>query len=156
MPAHAFIDKGEVHAVYNRMRRVDSPHEDTHIILGELGRPAKLLEEGAAEYVHHGDAIHSWHRDALLNTHQGIVSMLINDAAFTSSDLFLSYPLAGSFVGFLMERYGLDAFKKVYSSTDTPLPQIAIQVYGKGLAELETEWKAFIEGHVQIKRMDSR
>jgi hypothetical protein len=63
------------------------------------------------------------------------------------------YPLAGSFVQFLVEAGGLERFRALYGLT--PLaphelnggaPDRWIGVYGRALADLEAEWKAML-GH---------
>ena len=45
-----------------------------------------------------------------------------------------AYVLAGSFVGFLIERYGLTLFRSLYEMEDYE------KVYGKALKTLENEW----------------
>lgn len=47
-----------------------------------------------------------------------------------------AYVLAGSFVEFLVERYGLALFRRVYETEDYGA------VYGKSLGALEGEWRA--------------
>jgi hypothetical protein len=47
-----------------------------------------------------------------------------------------AYILAGSFVGFLVERYGLARFHRLYATEDYET------VYGKSLETLETEWRS--------------
>jgi hypothetical protein len=61
------------------------------------------------------------------------------------------YPIAGSFVQFLVETHGLDMFRALYGQTRlVPLTQIAgsperwAAVYGVPLDDLENEWKAMI------------
>jgi hypothetical protein len=46
-----------------------------------------------------------------------------------------AYILAGSFVGFAIERYGLVSFRSVYETRNYE------QVYGKSLRTLEQEWR---------------
>ena len=46
-----------------------------------------------------------------------------------------AYILAGAFVGFVIERYGLASFRSVYESGNYE------QVYGKSLGTLEHEWR---------------
>jgi hypothetical protein len=46
-----------------------------------------------------------------------------------------AYILAGSFVGFLLERYGLALFRSLYETESYE------QVYGKSFETLETEWR---------------
>jgi hypothetical protein len=61
------------------------------------------------------------------------------------------YPIAGSFVQFLIEAHGLDKFRTLYMRTPlAPLecnagsPDRWLDVYGLSLAELEAEWKSLI------------
>ena len=51
-----------------------------------------------------------------------------------------SYLLAGSFVRFLVDTYGIEKFKKVF------LIGNFVKHYGKNLQSLETEWIGFLEG----------
>jgi hypothetical protein len=46
-----------------------------------------------------------------------------------------AYILAGSFVGFVIERYGLASFRSMYVTGNYE------QVYGKSLRTLEQEWR---------------
>jgi hypothetical protein len=61
----------------------------------------------------------------------------------------ISYMEAGSFVQFLIERYGLDRFKQLYGQEtgkaehDGPLVE---SLYGKSYAELEAEWLEYLDG----------
>jgi hypothetical protein len=48
-----------------------------------------------------------------------------------------AYPEAGSFVRFLIERYGREKVARIYSSGAAALPAI----YGRSLPELEAEWQ---------------
>lgn len=50
-----------------------------------------------------------------------------------------SYTLAGSFVRFLVNRYGMKQFKRVFPTGNF------IHVYGKPLSALAEEWEAFVE-----------
>jgi hypothetical protein len=50
-----------------------------------------------------------------------------------------AYILAGSFVGFLIEEYGLAPFRNLYDSGDYEKP------YSKSLAMLENEWRASLQ-----------
>jgi hypothetical protein len=63
------------------------------------------------------------------------------------------YPMAGSFVQFLIETRGLEKFRALYERTPlVPFEQTAgarerwLGVYGLSLAELEGEWKSLIVG----------
>ena len=49
------------------------------------------------------------------------------------------YVLAGSFVGFLIERYAVTRFRRVYETEDYDT------VYGKSFGALEREWRASLQ-----------
>jgi hypothetical protein len=51
-----------------------------------------------------------------------------------------AYVLAGSFVGFLIDRYGLPPFRSLYQTENYQ------QVYGKSLDNLEEEWRLSLQG----------
>ncbi len=144
MPAHTFVEKAEVHAVYGPHRKLNTPHEDVHVVLGRMGRPPKLIEEGAAEYAHHGAAAHVMCRRALSAIELPAVSMLIDNEGFAKSDLHVVYPLAASFAGFLISRYGVGSFKRLYGAWEQDIQQPEREIYGKEWVDLENEWRAFI------------
>ena len=50
-----------------------------------------------------------------------------------------AYIVAGSFVGFLMEKYGLEMFKALYVAGNFK------EIYGKPLSVLENEWRSSIQ-----------
>jgi hypothetical protein len=50
-----------------------------------------------------------------------------------------AYTLAGSFVGFLIERYSLPSFRNLYDTNRYE------NVYGKSLNALENEWRASLK-----------
>ena len=136
MPGHAFTDRGEVHVVYNRVRHVDTPHEDAHIVLRLLGRPPKLIEEGAALYIHHDTEADGTPLHAGNPIESGIITTLLDDSEFLSRDLFLVYPVAHCFVRFLISKYGMDAFKALYGLATEQPAEAFDRVYGKPVTEL--------------------
>lgn len=63
-----------------------------------------------------------------------------------------TYIVAGSFVRFLIERYGMERFRLLYALTpltsyrrDAGDPARWSPVYGKTIEELEREWRAFLD-----------
>ena len=67
---------------------------------------------------------------------EGLLSM----TGFWTAASSRSYTLCGSFVRFLIDRYGLPAFKKAF-------PTGAVEeAYGRTPAELISEWEAFVDG----------
>jgi FMN phosphatase YigB (HAD superfamily) len=51
----------------------------------------------------------------------------------------IAYMIGGSFVGYLIEKYGLSQFKDVYQNGDYS------KIQGKTLAILENEWRASLQ-----------
>lgn len=56
-----------------------------------------------------------------------------------------AYVHFGSFVTYLIEEYGLEQFEKVYNHSDLNLQ--LIQIYGKDLEELESDWLEYIDSN---------
>ena len=67
------------------------------------------------------------------------------------------YPIAGSFVRFLIESRGLKMFRKLYERTPlVPLqqnggaPERSTELYGLSLGELSNEWKFHVARHGEL------
>jgi hypothetical protein len=56
------------------------------------------------------------------------------------ADTRAAYIVAGSFVGFLIEQYGLPTFRRLYETGHYE------EAYGKSLQRLEEEWRAHVQG----------
>jgi len=63
------------------------------------------------------------------------------------------YPIAGSFVQFLIETYGVDRFRVLFERTPLVVfernvgsPERWIDVYGLSLSDLERQWRVMIAG----------
>jgi hypothetical protein len=156
--------KGELGHMIFRGRNRGNPavtHEMVHVFAPNANR---MLAEGLATYAHEhlggasaypnfGQDLHSAARDLSENT-----SLAAFDALATPRRLRLdgfeendSYLVAGSFVRFLIEKDGIETFRKLYALT--PLesyqrfagdPDRWEGVFGKGLPVLQAEWKAAI------------
>lgn len=118
-------------------------HEITHVITFHgLGEPSEaLLGEGVAVWLDHGGNDYR-RRCADLARNDRLVPLtdLLGDGWDGSA---AAYYQAGSFTGFLLERYGVDRFKTVYTARD--LPAALKRVYRTNLIALETQWIADLE-----------
>jgi hypothetical protein len=63
------------------------------------------------------------------------------------------YPIAGSFIQFLIERHGMEKFRALYARTplvpferDAGSPGRWIETYGLSLSDLELQWRSKIAG----------
>jgi hypothetical protein len=61
------------------------------------------------------------------------------------------YWQGGSFVAFLIDEYGLEKFKEFYKTDYITLTlhpdEVAGEIYGKNILQLEKDWKNFLEGY---------
>ncbi|NIM49875.1 MAG: hypothetical protein GTO22_11625 [Gemmatimonadales bacterium] len=149
--------------VYNERTKLDPYHELVHILAGELGNPPALFGEGLAVYVserlgadalrflgHPGrkvdDVAGTYHR-------QGELIPLEELFAFTEigspeSRPPIAYPQAASVVKFLVETYGIEAFRRAYGKLRSSSQSETIEnnrrafreVFGRPLPEVERAW----------------
>ena len=130
---------------YGEALRSDTLHEDVHVVLGSVGSPAMFLREGAAEYLSHGNRVHSWCSEAQPWRRGLSLTTLLLDASFERCDPYMSYLVAASFVGFLLRRGGAREFLRLYEAPPGRTEQTLREVYGAGSADLEAEWREFLQ-----------
>ncbi|MFQ6039208.1 MAG: tetratricopeptide repeat protein [Candidatus Poribacteria bacterium] len=101
--------------------------------------------------LHEGIAVAADWDDGQLTPHQWSKAMyqlkvappvekIMGAFGFWTESSSRSYTLAGSFVRFLVDTYGIEKFKKVFPTGDFK------KHYGKGLKDLVNEWKDFLKG----------
>lgn len=155
--------RGEVMFPAHRVNeaRAAISHEITHVIAPNQNR---FLAEGLAVYVQARFGTNPAYPNfgTRLNTavqpYLGTVSLSTLDLISTPERLEIenvidgkgAYLIAGSFVQFLIERYGIEKFKALYALTPLRIykkgfggrPARWEKVYGKNLPALEREWHA--------------
>jgi hypothetical protein len=146
VPGH-FGKRGFMEMPLRGVQRSDGAllHEIVHIYAPNANR---FLAEGLAVYLHHklaGNRAFPNFGRALDAAARGWLPQVETldrlDAVRTPVPLGTvlteqgAYLLAGSFVGFLIEKYGLPEFRKLYETGAYET------VYGKSLAALEKEWR---------------
>lgn len=124
-------------------------HELVHVVSAVFGNALYGgsywigFHEGLAEAVDWQDAPmnpHEWSRAMRELGFAPPLENLLSMTGFWTAASSRSYTLCGSFVRFLIERYGLPAFKKAF-------PAGAVEeAYGRTTAELIAEWEAFVDG----------
>ena len=150
--------------IYNDLIQVDPYHELAHVVARRLGDPPALFSEGFATYMSQrlgADAL------ALLG-HPGLSvdqatcqaaaagELIPLDTLFEFTEIGslaskpgVAYPEAASFVKFLIEGYGVDAFRDAYrmlANTAEPAGLLANQaafttIYGAAPGRLERSWR---------------
>ncbi len=136
-------------------------HENTHLYTytNWTDETSSFMGEGIAK-----------HLEALAENknqnHQAVMEFLKNQELFPLKELLMhqigmsglkttvGYPAAGSFVGFLIEQYGLKKFKKAFilegrSWKEKNQKDTWQEVYNKSIPDLETEWLQWLIDNFQ-------
>ncbi|WP_176062948.1 type VI secretion system protein [Anaeromyxobacter diazotrophicus] len=130
-------------------------HELVHALAsaaapGLLGVPARKLllvdaglTEGLAVAVEVPAGpfdVHAWTRALRDQGRLPPLASLLGPAGFWSAAPARAYTAAGSFLRFLLDRYGSAAVLAAYAEDDVP------RALGRSLPALEAEWQAFLDG----------
>lgn len=137
-------------------------HEGVHTLVTlYIGHPPALFNEGLA-VAHHVDPTSSdltprWSSQSVHTIARNVdqagnlppANTLVTSTGFFSFDTNITYPVAGSFVRFLIDRYGLARMKAFVSGSafdDSALRTVTrfIGAYGKTVDEMWTEWRAWL------------
>lgn len=127
-------------------------HELTHIIAPSQGKPNRYLDEGLAvfmqekfgagkSYPNMGEDVHQVTMRLIKTVGEPIPIYKLEEtrnSSLTSNLRRLAYLQEGSFVKYLVEKYGLKDFMAMYEGKSYE------KVYKKSLDDLEKEWKEFI------------
>jgi hypothetical protein len=150
VPGH-FGNRGFMEMPLRRVRDNSGAllHEIVHIYAPNDNR---FLAEGLAVYLHTtlkgNPAFPNFGEDLrrlAASSPSGVVSLETLNNVRTPRPLSTvmneetAYVLAGSFVGFLIEKYGLPAFRRLYETGNYEI------VYGKSLLSLEREWRSSLQ-----------
>ncbi len=122
-------------------------HEMTHILANDFGR--KYFGTGRVGFLE-GVAVACDWNEQFFTPHEWAAALerrnelpdilsLIHPWGFFQSYSRLSYTVCGSFTRFLIDTYGVEKFKQVYTDADFE------SVYGKRMERLVDEWSAFLK-----------
>lgn len=129
-------------------------HELAHVVMGRYGDPLlkvaarygvlvnMALVEGVAEAVTpvRGQlGLHEWARALQKLDKQPDLLRLIGPAGFWSAAASRAYAVSGSFVQFLLHRYGAEPLQRAYANANFEA------AYGRPLAQLVAAWKDYIQ-----------
>jgi hypothetical protein len=124
-------------------------HEIVHVVAGEFGMPVIRanynigLVEGLAMAIDPEFGNKSLHEYAAAMLKFGIISdpgRLVKPAGFASQSSSVSYVMMGSFIKFLIDRYGVPRFREVYGGTSVG------RAYGISYEQLVDEWTHLLGG----------
>ena len=120
-------------------------HESVHILFNNqiiTNDDWTFLGEGIVEYYFslEGDYWY-WLKSKVKNYENIPINEYLTDRRKFWNGSNLSYPLSGHFCRFLIDKYGLDSFKKLFI---VGLDNGFEEVYGIGKAEIVKAWKEFV------------
>lgn len=151
--------------VYNDKEKSDPYHETAHILMGALGGPPALFNEGFAVYLSEklgthalegfggGQAtIYQWVKELKSKGDWIELPQLLTFTQIgpAESRPLVAYPEAASFVKFLIDTYGKDRFLQAYktlrNSDNRALQEDNVrnleQICGKSMQTLQQQWEA--------------
>ncbi len=136
-------------------------HETTHLLFSQIGRHSGLFSEGIAvhlgqEIVQNGWRNHScswWAKRLVMEKRLPSLGTVITSDRFYSGEWStigdIHYPVACSFVGFLLQRNDMEQFKRFYASINPENQNSKIEIldlflkyYGASLETVESEWRS--------------
>jgi hypothetical protein len=114
-------------------------HELVHLVASGLGNPGVFFHEGLAVALGTAGRWRGKPVDKLARGHVGAGSMEDLVRGFAGSDPDVAYPIAGSFVGWLIRNKGLDALRRFFRAERGP--RAFPQAFGLGLEEAGDAWR---------------
>jgi hypothetical protein len=129
--------------------RVDSvlpyhPHELVHVVTGRLGRPPALFSEGLAVALTSGGRANGRELDDVARDFVAGRGQLVEVLrTFALDAAARDYALAGSFVAFLLDRYGSERMVAFLRTCPEPRDSdhALSAAYGRSFATLADEWE---------------
>lgn len=143
-------------------------HECVHSIVTQLiGHPPALFNEGIAvahqaDYFKYPEFIPGWNGQdfhSIAKTHYlagelpSLNKLLVSNSSW-EEDADLTYPVAGSFVRYLIDQYGIGKLKSFITSSDYDDGRESIKsdfsaTYGITMEQAWNEWEVFVEEYVE-------
>ena len=138
-----------VFAVYNDEVQCIGFHEDAHIISYSLGRPEpQFIREGLAMYFDRywwGIDNYSWTVYYLDRGEMPSIASLLTRENFNSYDCMITYPIAGAFTSYLIDRFGMSRYLEFYKSCKS-CPELAFEeVFGEPIEAIEQSFIGYIK-----------
>lgn len=136
----------QIYAVYNEDIQCIGFHEDAHIIIDTwncLDCPA--ICEGLAMYFDHrwwGISNMDWTIFYRKSGRYIGIDKLLDEKVFYSVDCSITYPIMGTFTAWLIERYGMSAYMRIYKQND--IADAMIEVLHKTPEELNRAFEEYI------------
>ena len=144
-PCNGFADLPDtVFAVYSETVKCIGPHEDTHLIASLLARPSSVfVREGLAMYMDEkwwGKSNTAWVKAFLHgHTYPGLEKLFDNESFWSYPDEF-TYPIAGAFTLWLIEKLGMPAYlERIYQNGDDSRERIE-NALGASISQVDEQF----------------
>lgn len=138
-----------VFAVYSEQIRCIGAHEDTHLISYAYCDPASaFLSEGLAMYMDGewwGKPNAEWIKAFLKNETYRSVFALDDEETFWNTPCEISYPIAGAFTAFMIERIGAAAFLEQIYKPKAPLAEKTERTFKKTPEAVEKDFLDWVD-----------
>lgn len=138
-----------IFAVYNDEVKCIGFHEDAHIISYSLGRPAsQFIREGLAMFFDHywwGIDNNSWTQWYIEQGKNPPIPDLLENSSFNEYDDILTYPIAGAFTAYLVERFGTERYVGFYKRCAEKGNQAFEEIFGVAVDALESDFIRYMK-----------
>ncbi len=112
-------------------------------VLRNFGYAPAFLSEGLANYL--SFAVLDM-KEILKNNRAVSLSQLLNTYHYYSADPLIADRTSATFVKYLIDRYTLPRFRRLYETADDlNLAGMIENIYGKSIVDLESEWKEYVD-----------
>ncbi|MFL5541617.1 MAG: hypothetical protein ACJ8J0_21695, partial [Longimicrobiaceae bacterium] len=158
----AYPDRYEVHTIWPR-----DGHETVHVVLiAALGSGPVLFDEGVAvacqvdpvagDFVPrwNGHGVHDLAREAWVQGHvPPLADLIASESSFRGFPEEVAYPLAGSFVRWLIDTRGVEPAKRIFREMRRPDDAATVRtkfraIYGIELDDAWNEWRLYLTASV--------
>ena len=138
-------------------------HEVVHVMTALVGRPTDFFNEGIAvalsvdpqngrwESMWQSQTSHAWCRSFRRDGELPRLSDIVETDAFRQLADTKSYPVAGSFMAFVIETSGMDRVKQFFRSGSRDARRAEVErqfeaACGLTLQQAETRWHSYLDG----------
>lgn len=142
---------GEDHvfAVYNDEVQCVGFHEDAHIISYSLARPEpQFIREGLAMFFDRywwGIDNYSWTCRYLERGDMPSIASLLIRENFNCFDCMITYPIAGTFTSYLIDRYGMSRYLEFYKTCGSSPERAIEKIFGETIEAIEESFIRYIK-----------
>jgi hypothetical protein len=121
------------------------PHEIVHLVAFQVGDPGRFFHEGLAVAL--GDKGRLWGQPVNRMARRALRTVSITEALSRFEDVppEAAYPVAGSFVAYLIKTHGIGRVSDFFRRSQAADPGRAVafeQVFGAPLGEIAAKWRA--------------